>query len=411
MQGFTTRAIHLKKAARDPHGSLRMPIYDSAAFEFESAQDFVEVAKGKKSKHLYTRLSNPTVEDYELHIKSLSGALGVIATGSGMSAITTAILTLVRAGDTVLTTSCLFGHTLSFFQNTLPNLGIKVKFVDMLDLDAAAQAFDPTVRMVFVETISNPQLEIADIAGLSALAHKNGAVLVADTTATPLYLFDAKKFGVDIEVLSSTKFISGGGTSLGGLIIDHGVFEWKSLEIMRKNVAKAGHFAFIHRARTEIFQNFGGILSPHNAYLQTLGLETMALRIDRACANTYELARWLEQQSVQGRVQAVNYPLLDSSRFGELARRQFGTGGAILTFELPDENEAIAFMDKLQIIRRATNIHDNKSLIVSPYFVIFPNNTHEERVALGIKPNMMRLAVGIEDIADLKEDIAQALEA
>ena len=408
MQGFTTRAIHLKKAAKDPHGSLRMPIYDSAAFEFESAQDFVEVAKGKKSKHLYTRISNPTIEDYELHIKSLTNALGVIATGSGMSAITTAILTIVRAGDTVLTTKSLFGHTLSLFQNTLPNLGITVKFVDMLDLDAVAQAFDHTVRMVFFETISNPQLEIVDIIKLSALAHKNGAVLMADTTATPLYLFDAKKFGVDIEIISSTKFISGGGTSLGGLIIDHGIFDWKSLKIMQKNFAKAGHFAFIHRARTEIFQNFGGILSPHNAYLQTLGLETVALRIDRACANTLELAQWLEQ-SAQGRVQAVNYPLLKSSRFGALAKQQFGTGGAILTFELPDENEAIAFMDKLQIIRRATNIHDNKSLIVSPYFVIFPNNTHEERMALGIKPNMMRLAVGIEDIEDLKEDITQAL--
>jgi len=407
MKGFITKALHIKKQTKDVYGALRMPIYENAAYEFDSSLEFKDVSLGKIPKHVYSRSSNPTVEDFELHIKSLTDALGVLALGSGMAAITNAILTLVKTGESIITTKYLFGHTLAFFQNTLPNMGINVKFVNILDENEVENAFDDSVRMLFLETISNPQLQVANLKNLSDIAHKHNVPLVADTTMTPFYILEAKKFGVDIEVLSSTKFISGGGTSVGGLIIDHGLFNWSKFELLEKYYKKAGHFAFLFKARKEIFQGFGAVLSPNNAYLQTLGLETMALRIDRACQNAFELALWLKDNK---KTQNVNYPFLEESPFYKIAKEQFKYAGSILTFEVESNETAYRFMDNLKIIRRATNLHDNKTLIVSPYDVIYPFNSHEEKISLEIRPSMMRLSVGIEDIEDLKEDIEQALK-
>jgi O-acetylhomoserine (thiol)-lyase len=333
----------------------------------------------------------------------LINALGVLALGSGIAAVTNAILTLVKAGESVITTKYLFGHTLTFFQKTLPNMGINVKFVNVLDEEEIKNAFDESVKVLFLETISNPQLQVADLRKLSDIAHSYNVPLVADTTMTPFYIFDAKKFGVDIEVLSSTKFIGGGETSVGGLIIDHGLFNWCKFALLEDYYKKAGHFVFLYKARKEIFQGLGAVLSPTNAYLQTLGLETMALRIDRACQNTLD-AIWLQSRQ---EIQNVNYPFLKDSPFYELAKEQFKYAGSILTFEVKSQEAAYNFMDNLKIIHRATNLHDNKTLIVSPYYVIYPFNSHEE--SLDIKPNMMRLSVGIEDIEDIKEDISQAL--
>ncbi|MDR1460808.1 MAG: aminotransferase class V-fold PLP-dependent enzyme [Campylobacteraceae bacterium] len=406
MKGFITKALHVTKQTKDIHGALRMPIYENAAYEFASSAEFSDVSLGKIAKHVYSRSSNPTVEDFELHIKSLTNALGVLALGSGMAAVTNAILTLVKAGDSVITTKYLFGHTLTFFQKTLPNMGVNVKFVNVLDEEEVKNAFDKNTRVLFLETISNPQLEVANLQNLSDIAHSHNIPFVVDTTMTPFYIFDAKKFGVDIEVLSSTKFISGGGTSVGGLIIDHGIFSWDKVELLKDYYQKAGHFAFLYRARKEIFQGLGAVLSPTNAYLQTLGLETMVLRIDRACQNALELASWLQNKK---EIKNTNYPFLEESPFCELAKKQFRYAGSILTFEVESQETAYKFMDNLKIIRRATNLHDNKTLIVSPYHVIYPFNSHEEKMELNIKPNMMRLSVGIEDIEDIKEDISQAL--
>ncbi|MDR0408058.1 MAG: aminotransferase class V-fold PLP-dependent enzyme [Campylobacteraceae bacterium] len=406
MRGFITKALHMTKQKRDIHGALRMPIYENAAYEFDSSAEFSDVSLGKIAKHVYSRSSNPTVEDFELHVKSLTNALGVLALSSGMAAIANTVLTLVKAGENVITTKHLFGHTLTFFQKTLPNMGINVKFVNVLSEEEVINAFDENTRVLFLETISNPQLEISDLKKLSDISHSRNVPFVADTTMTPFYIFDARKFGVDIEVLSSTKFISGGGTSVGGLVIDHGIFDWGKSELLKDYYKKAGHFAFLYKARKEIFQGLGAVLSPHNAYLQTLGLETMALRIDRACQNALELALWLQNKK---EMTGINYPFLENSPFCKLAKKQFKYGGSILTFEVESQEAAYKFMDNLKIIRRATNLHDNKTLIVSPYHVIYPFNSHEEKMELNIKPNMMRLSVGIENIEDIKEDISQAL--
>ncbi|MDR2099734.1 MAG: aminotransferase class V-fold PLP-dependent enzyme [Campylobacteraceae bacterium] len=406
MAGFITKALHTRSRIKDANGALRMPVYENAAFEFDTAEAIDDVSVGKSIGHVYTRSSNPTVEHFELSVKNLTNSLGVMAFGSGMAAIATAVLTLVKAGESIITTKYLFGHTLSFFQNTLTALGINVKFVDISDENVVERSFDTSVKLIFLESISNPQLQVANLEKLAELSHTRNIPLVVDTTPTPFYMFEAKKFGVDIEVLSSTKFISGGGTSVGGLLIDNGIFDWKKTENLKSNYAKAGHFAFLHKARKEIFQGFGAVLSPTSAYLQTLGLETMALRIDRACENALELASWLEGKKG---IKSVNYPFLKSSPFYEIAKKQFKYAGSILSIELESKSSAYRFMNRLKIIRRATNIHDNKSLIVSPYFVIYPFNSHEEKTALDITPGLLRLSVGIENIEDLKEDIEQAL--
>ncbi|MDR2904776.1 MAG: PLP-dependent transferase [Helicobacteraceae bacterium] len=405
MQGFTTKTIHFRRSPRDPFGASRFPIYETAAFDYETCAELNAAAAGKSAKPIYTRISNPTIEDYELRIRALTNALGAAAVGSGMAAIATAVFALVKAGDSVIAADKLFGHTLSFFQTTLANLGVDVIFVDILDLAMIKNAIKDNTRLIFFETLSNPWLEVPDVALIAAIAEDRGIPLVADTTLTPFYFFDAKKFGAHIEVLSSTKFISGGGASLGGLIIDHGVFDWKKSPNLADYYAKVGQFAFIAKIKREIYLNFGAVLSPHSAYLQVLGLETLALRADRACENAAKMAEFL---AAEPKIKSVNYPFLTSSPFYDLAKKQFGLGGSILTFEAENPEK---FMDALKIIRRATNLQDNKSLIVSPYFVIFPFKSAEEKAELRISPNLMRFSLGIEDFEDLRLDILQALDS
>lgn len=408
MNGFTTKALHAPRPKADPFGALRMAVYDNAAFEFESAEAIEATFTGQKPGHTYTRASNPTVEELENKVKLLSGAHGVVATASGMAAITTAIFALVRSGENIVTTDRLFGHTLSFFKKTAKNLGIETRFVDVLDPAAVAKACDAKTRVIFFETISNPQLQVADAAALSAVAREKNAVLMADTTMTPIYLFDAKKHGVDVEVISATKYISGGGTTIGGLILDHGLFDWGKLDALRPHFEKAGQNALIAKLKKEVYRNLGPALSPHNAYLQSLGLETMALRIERSCQNALELAKWLGEQP---QVKTVNYPGLESSPFYAAAKKQFRHAGAILTFDLASKEAIYRFMNALKLVRRATNINDNKSLIIAPYHTIYAENSPEERLAFDVRPTMLRLSVGIEDIEDLKADISEALQA
>ncbi len=406
MRGFTTKALHAPRPKADPFGALRMAVYDNAAFEFESAEAIEANFQGRTPGHTYTRASNPTVEEYEQKVKLLSGAHGVVATASGMAAITMAIFALVRSGENIVTTDRLFGHTLSFFQKTAKNLGIEVRFVDLLDAQAVGAACDENTRVIFFETISNPQLQVVDVAALSALAREKGAVLMADTTMTPIYLFDAKAHGVAVEVISATKYISGGGTSIGGLILDHGLFDWGRLDMLRPHFEKVGPNALITKLKKEIYRNIGPALSPHNAYLQSLGLETMALRIEKSCQNALALAEWLGGLEP---VKAVHYPGLKSSPFYAIGQKQFRHPGAILTFDLASKEAAYAFMNRLKLIRRSTNINDNKSLIIAPFHTIYAENSPEERLAFDVRPTMLRLSVGIEDVEDLKADILDAL--
>jgi O-acetylhomoserine (thiol)-lyase len=408
MYGFATRAIHCRPFKKDVHGALRTPVYDCAAFEHDDSRSLQLAFEGKKPAHVYSRITNPTVADFEQRLRELAGGLAALATSSGMAAITNTIMALAGSGANIVTTKKIFGNTLALFEKTLRPWGLTTRCVSMADLGAMERAMDAKTCAVFLESVTNPQLEVADIGRISGLTHERGVPLVLDNTVMTPYLFNSKEAGVDIEILSSTKSISGGGTSVGGVIIDNGSFDWRQAPKLAPTAKKFGKMAFIAALRADVYRNTGACLSPHNAWLQTLGLETLSLRLDKTCANAQKIAGFLENQPA---VVAVHYPGLVSSPYYEIAARLFkGKCGGILTFDLADEERCFAFMDSLQLIRRATNINDNKTLILHPASTIFAEYSAAEKDDMGLRPTMLRLSVGIEDHEDLLDDLQRGLE-
>ncbi len=406
--GLITKILHTRFLKEDPHGSLHMPVYDDVTFEFKSAEDLELAFQGRKPAHMYSRISNPTVEHFEQKVKALTSAAGVMALSSGMAAISNTILAIARTGDNIITSKHLFGNTYSLFENTLKDWGLETRYTDLTQPEKASRLVDENTRAIFLETITNPQLEVADIKALSGIARKSNILLIADTTMTPPYLFSAKDFGVDIEVISSTKWISGGATSVGGLIIDHGTYDWKKSDKLEKDALKFGPFAFINRLRREVYRNIGCCMSPHNAYLQSLGLETLLLRIDAACENTRSIAEFLQKSPA---VKSVNYPGLKDSAYYRIAKVQFaGKPGAMLTFDLASKEKCFKFINSLKLIRRATNLQDNRTLILHPASTIFCEYDDKLKKEMGVRETLIRLAVGIEEPRDLIADIEQGLE-
>lgn len=404
--GFTTKALHTRSVQKDPYGAMRFPIYQSSAFEFERAEDLEAVFKGQKMGHVYTRSSNPSIEEYEAKIRAVSGAFGVIATSTGMAAITNAMFALLKSGDNIITTNYLFGNTLSLFQTLFEEFGVEVRYVNVCDLEDIKANIDEKTRLLFCESVSNPQLIVPDFSAIKALLSEHHIPLVVDTTMTPWNIFDAKKHGVDVELISATKYLSGGGHVLGGLIVDNGTFNWKNHPNLASYYKKFGPNAFIARLRKETFRNLGSTLSAQSAYLLSLGLETLDLRVQRSCSNALSVAQYLQEKP---QIISVDYPLLESSHSYENASKQFTGGGAIVTFSLANKEKAYDFLNKLKLIRRGTNIQDNKSLAIAPYHTIYAEYSEEQRASYELNEGMIRLSVGIEDLEDLLEDIDQAL--
>lgn len=407
---FTTRIFQTPAAKRDPHGALSTPVYQNAAYEFDSA-DAMELAfTGRTADHAYSRITNPTVEHFEQRICRAVGALSVTALNSGMAAISNLLMTVGRAGANVVASPHLFGNTYALLASTLADFGLSVRWADTTDPEAVAAAIDADTCLVFLEIVTNPQLEVADLAALSAVCRAKQVPLAADTTVVPFPVFRAADFGVDIEVVSSTKYISGGATGIGGLIVDYGTFDWsRSPKLGRAAVAYGvvPTGAFTAKLRREIHRNFGAYMTPQAAYQQSLGLETLEVRYARAAQTTLELAQALE--TVRG-IKAVNYPGLASNRFHELSLRQFGpTPGAMLTFDLASQEACYAWLDRLKLIRRATNLFDNKSLAIHPWSTIFGTFPEEVRRRMDISPCTIRLSVGLEGVDELLADVAQAL--
>jgi O-acetylhomoserine (thiol)-lyase len=325
-----------------------------------------------------------------------------------MAAISNVIFLLASSGSNIIASKHLFGNTYVFFESTIKEFGIETRFCDLTNADEVQSNIDTKTVAVFVETITNPQLEVVDLTILSNLAHHNNVPLIADSTLTPPNVFNAKDFGVDIEVISSTKAISGGATSVGGLIIDYGSFDWSKSTKLAPLAKRFGPFAFNYKLRREIFRNLGACISPFAAYLQSLGLETLELRFEKAASNCRELAIFL---ATIPQVQQVNYPGTIGSKFYELSKRQFGNyPGAMLTFDFATREACFNFINKLELIKRATNVYDNKTLIIHPASTIYCDFDKEKRENLGVSDLTVRLSLGIEDLEDLKDDIIQALK-
>ncbi len=408
MKGFTSRVLHAKFPKDDAYNALHMPIYEGVSYEFDSALEMNQVFCGEKFAHAYSRTSNPTVEYFEMKLKAATNAHAVLALASGMAAITSAILSIAENGDNIISSNHLFGHTYALFKNTFPQWGIEVRFADVSNSDELKKLIDTRTKLIFFESITNPQLEVVDIKTVADLAHAHNCLVMVDSTTTPPNVFEAASFGVDVEVMSTTKFISGGATVFGGAVIDHGLFDWRKNPTLNKWVAKFGKDAFISRMRKEIFRHLGGAMTPHTAHFMCLGIDLLDLRVEKCVTNTLKLAEFLEHHP---KVASVNFPGLKSHLQYEISQLQFmGLPGAILALNLNSKEECFQFMDRLQMIRRSTNLNDNKTLIIHPFSTIYSEFTDSEKTQMGISDTLLRLSVGIEDIVDLCDDINQALQ-
>lgn len=407
-KGFSTKIIHSHYLKKDSHNALHMPIYSNAAFEFDNAELMEQAFQGRRPDHVYSRISNPTVENFEQRIQAITGALGVTALSSGMAAISNVFFTFLEAGDNIITSKHLFGNSYSFLYGTLRSFGVEAKLCDLTDTEDIEKNINANTKAIFFETITNPQLEVVDIQQLSQIARKYQLLLIADSTVTPFSIFKAKDFGVNIEVISSTKILSGGATSIGGLIVDYGNFNWGKIPKLESFANKFGPYAFNAKLRKEIFRNLGACLSPYHAYLQSVGMETLDLRYKKAAFNCMTVAEFLQQHN---RLVSVNFPGLKDSAFYEISKKQFGElPGAILTFNLKSKEACFEFLNRLTIIRRATNLSDNKTLIMHPASTIYCEFSTEARTDMGIPDTLIRLSLGIEDVEDLIEDINIALQ-
>ncbi len=406
--GFTTSSLNVPYSKVDPHNALQMPLYEAVAFEFESAEQMEANFKGEYTAHAYSRASSPTVEYFELKLKALTESNAVLAVSSGMAAISDTLLALTKAGDNIISGNRLFGHTYSLLSQTLPDLGIETRFTGLNSKAEIEKLIDKNTRAIYFETVTNPQLEIADIEMLAEIAKKHHLVLIADSTVTPPNVFKAAKFGVNIEVISTTKFISGGATSFGGAIIDHGNFDWTKIPNLSAYIQKYGKNALIARLRKSIYRNTGGSMSPNTAKFMIQGLDILELRVEKCFQNCMLLGEFF---GTNPKISTADYPGLKDDPGFEKAQRYFkGIPGTIMSFDLESKDACFSFMNKLKIIRRATNLNDNKTLIIHPFSTIYAEFTEEQRKEAGIRDTMMRLSVGIENVEDLIEDIQQALD-
>lgn len=385
-----TIAINNPYPKKDTYGALSMPVYHCCAYEFETAAGMADAFTGKVLEPDYSRTMNPTVTNYEDRVKALTGATNVAAFNSGMAAISNTLIATLSAGKNIVTSRHLFGNTFALITTTLKRYGVEAKLVDLTDVKAVAEAMDENTAAIFLETITNPQMEVADLKELSAIAHKWNVPLIVDTTMIPFTQFSAKELGVDIELVSSTKYISGGATSLGGLVIGYGTFP----EIEK-------------RLKWELLFNLGAYMTPHAAYMQTLGLETLDARYERQANNTLTIAKALTEIPA---IVRVNYPALESSPYFELCQQQYGqTGGAMITIDLASQQACFDFLERLQLVHRATNLFDNRTLAIHPYSTIFGGFTAEQKAAMDIFDTTIRLSIGLEDTDDILNDIKQAL--
>lgn len=408
MNGFTSKILHVKDKRQDVNGALRFPIYECSAFEFESAEELAASFNGTQPAHAYSRVSNPTVEALEQRIIAMSGANGCIAFASGMAAITTLVLTLCECGSNIVASRYLFGNTISLFEKTFGPWGLQIKWVNPSNIDEISSAIDSKTRLVFIETISNPQIIVSDVRRISELCKEKKVPFALDNSLVTSFLLRSVDYGVPIEIVSTAKYISGGGTSLGGLIIDNNKFDWSLSPKLAKDSIKWGRDTFVKTIRSNVARNVGACLSPNAAFLQMLGLETLSLRIERSCQNAKRVAEYLNTNT---RIASVNYPGLATSPYYSLSEKQFRDGfcGGLLGFELAPEISAYTFLNALKLIKRSSNFNDNKSLIIHPASTLFCEYSEEKRIEMGISRQLIRLSVGIEEVEDIVADIDQAL--
>lgn len=399
-------------------GSRAVPIYQTTSYQFKDTDHAAALFGLTEFGNIYTRLMNPTTDVLEKRIALLEGGIGALAVASGQSAITLSLLNIAQAGDEIVSADNLYGGTYTLFHNTFSRMGIKVNFVKSNDLQALENAINEKTKAVYAESIGNPKLDVADIEGIASIARRYGIPFILDNTVSP-YLLRPFDYGVDIIVYSATKFIGGHGTSLGGVIVDSGKFDWTNGKFPLiaaddpcyhgKNFVKdLGNLAYIIKARVVLLRDLGPALSPFNSFLFLQGLETLHLRMPRHCENALAVAQYLEQHQ---QVSWVNYPGLSSSPEKSRADKYLPKGaGAIIGFGIKGGRAAGSkFVNSLQLISHLANIGDAKSLAIHPATTTHQQLSPEEQMATGVTPDFIRLSIGIEHVDDIIADIEQAL--
>ncbi|MDI3256636.1 MAG: homocysteine synthase [Kyrpidia sp.] len=419
-KGFDTLALHAGQTADPATGSRAVPIYQTTSYVFRDTEHAANLFALKEPGNIYTRIMNPTQDVFEQRMAALEGGVGALATASGQAAITLALLNIAGAGDEIVSSSYLYGGTFNLFHHTLRKLGIDVKFVDPADPDNFRKAVTPRTKAFYAETIGNPKIDVPDIEAVARTAHEAGVPLIMDNTFATPYLNRPFEHGADIVVHSATKFIGGHGTSIGGVIVDSGRFDWKASGKFPglvepdpsyhgvRYVEAVGPAAYIVKARVQLLRDMGPAVSPFNAFLFLQGLETLSLRMERHSQNALAVARFLESHP---KVRWVSYPGLESSPYHSLARRYLPKGqGAILTFGIDGGVDAgRAFIENLELISHLANVGDAKSLVIHPASTTHQQLTEEEQRASGVTPELIRLSIGIETLDDILEDLDQAL--
>jgi O-acetylhomoserine (thiol)-lyase len=406
-----TKLIHGSYAQDQTTGATSTPIIQSTAFAYRTAEEIEAVFAGRDAGFVYSRIANPTVSAFEARITALEDGLGAIAVSSGMAAISSLALALAGSGEEIVAGSSLFGGTYSLFRHTLSRYGIGVRFVDPRNPAAFREAISDATRLVFVETIGNPKLDVPDVAAIAAITRERGVPLVVDSTVTTPLLVQPKRLGADLIVHSTSKFINGHGNAIGGIIVDAGTFDWSSPRFphLASFRARVGQFALLAALRNRICRDLGCCLAPFNAFLLSMGIETLGVRMERHCANAARLAAFL---ATHPKVDETGYPGLDTHPDHVLANRQFGGRyGALVTLRLGTKERCFAFVNRLRLARNLANLGDARTLVIHPASTICRDLNEEERLAMGVTEDLVRLSVGIEDPADILGDIEQALDA
>ncbi|MFA6378249.1 MAG: homocysteine synthase [Candidatus Omnitrophota bacterium] len=417
-----TLAVHAGHDGDHETGARAVPIYQTTSYLFKDTDHAANLFALKEFGNIYTRLMNPTTDVLEKRIAALEGGVGALATASGMSAISLAILNIAQNGDEIVSADNLYGGTYTLFEHTLKRFGIKVHFVKSDDLKGFEKAITKKTKAIYAETVGNPKLNVTDLEALAKIAHKNNIPLIIDNTATP-YLVKPFDFGADIVVYSATKFLGGHGNSLGGVIVDSGKFDWTSGKFpliaepdasyhglnFVEALKSAGNIAYIVKARVTLLRDLGPALSPFNAFLLLQGIETLHLRMPRHCENALAVAQFLEKHEA---VSWVNFPGLKTSPEKEKVRKYLPNGaGAIIGFGIKGGLKAgKKFINSLELVSHLANIGDAKTLAIHPASTTHQQLAEKEQLATGVTPDFIRLSIGIEHIDDILADLDQALK-
>jgi len=416
---FDTLQVHGGQVVDSFSKSRAVPIYQTTSYIFDTPEEAADLFALKKVGNIYTRITNPTTEVFENRMALLESGVGAVATSSGQAAITYAILNIANAGDEIVAASTLYGGTFTLLSHTLRKLGIKVNFVNPDDVSNFEKAITEKTKAIFVETLGNPNINIPDFEAISKIAHENSLPLIVDNTFATPYLFKPIEHGADIVVYSATKFLGGHGTSIAGVVVDSGKFNWENSKFKDlyepdpsyhglSYTKSFGNAAYIAKLRLTLLRDIGACLSPFNAFLLLLGLETLSLRMQKHVNNAIELANYLSRHP---KIEWVNYPSLEGNKYYNLYKKYLPKGpGAIFTFGVKGGYDAAKkVINSVKLFSHLANVGDAKSLIIHPASTTHQQLTEEEQKMAGVLPESIRVSVGIEDINDLIYDIESAL--